>query len=72
MGDGVRVVCVWFWAPIMHRMSGRTLAWHFARCCGHVHLSTHSGIVSSGALLLIVHVLVSVKNGCFYLLGVFV
>lgn len=32
MGDGVRVVCVWFWAPIMHRMSGRTLAWHFARC----------------------------------------
>ena len=41
-------VCVLFGAPIMHRMSGLSLAWHRQGVCGHVHLISHSGIVCSG------------------------
>ena len=50
VGAGGRGVCVWFEALILHRMYGRSLAWHFQDACGHVHLSSHSGIVCSGAL----------------------
>jgi hypothetical protein len=29
LGDGVVGTCVWFGAPIMHRMSSLSLAWHW-------------------------------------------
>ena len=61
-GVGVIGVCVWFGAPIMHRMSGLRLAWHWLGVWGHVHLSNHSRIVRSGGLLLILLALVSVNN----------
>jgi hypothetical protein len=55
-------VCDWFGAPIMHRIYGLSLAWHWQLGCEHVHLRSHSGIVCSGGLLLNVFALVSVKN----------
>ena len=42
-------VCVWFGALSMHNMYGLSLVWHWHFICGHVHLSSHPGIVwSSG------------------------
>ena len=38
-------VCVWFGAPIMHKMFGLSLAWHLHCVCRHVHLSIQYGIV---------------------------
>jgi hypothetical protein len=67
MGDGVIGVCVWFGAPIMHRMYGLSLAWHWQGVCGHVHLSNQSRIVCFGGLLLILPALVSVKKRVFLL-----
>ena len=55
-------VCIWFGAPIMHRMSGLYLAWHWHDVCVHVHLRIHSKTVESCCLLLRLHALVSVKN----------
>ena len=67
VGEGAISVCVWFGDPIMQRMSGLSLAWHWQADCEHVHLRTHSGFVCSGGLLLKVHALVNVKNLVFLL-----
>ena len=48
VGDGVMGVCVWFGAPIMHRMSDFSLARHWHVVYEHVHLSSQFGIVWSG------------------------
>ena len=53
-------VCVWFGAPSMHRISGLSLAWHWQVVCGHMQLRSHSGIVCSGVVLLVLLALVSV------------
>jgi hypothetical protein len=47
-GEGGMGVVVWFWAPIMHIMSGLSLAWHSHFVCEHVHVRSHSGTVWSG------------------------
>ena len=39
-----------FEAPVLHRMYGRSLAWHWHFVWGHVHLRSQSGIVCSGGL----------------------
>ena len=65
----------WFWAPIMHSMSGFSLAWHWHCGCEHVHARSHrslnprsqSGTVLSCGWLLRVPALVSVKNFVFLL-----
>ena len=62
VGDGVMGVGVWLGAPIMHRMSGLSLARHWHGVCGHVHLSIQFGIVWSGGLLLIFLGLANVKK----------
>ena len=59
--------CVWCGAPIMHRISGFSLAWHWHVVCVHVHLRSHSGIVWLGDVLLKRHALVNVKNRVFLL-----
>ena len=46
--EGIMGVGVWLWAPIMHNMSGFSLAWHWHFVCEHVHVRSHSGIVLSG------------------------
>ena len=48
--EGVIGACVWFGAPIMHRMFGLSLAWHW-HVCVHVHLRSYSEIVCSGGVL---------------------
>ena len=45
LDDGDMGVCAWFGAPIMHRMSGLSLAWHWHGFWWHVHWSSPSGIV---------------------------
>ena len=40
VGEGDIGVCVWFKAPIMHRMYGRNLAWHQHIIWEHVHLKS--------------------------------
>ena len=67
MGEGDIGVCVWFEAPIIHRISGLSLAWHWQGVCVHVHLRSHSGIVYSGGLLLRCPALVNVKNRVYLL-----
>ena len=67
VGDGDRGVCMLLGAPMMQRISRLSLAWHWQGVCGHVHLSSHYGIVWSGALLLILLALVSVKKRMFLL-----
>ena len=62
VGEGDIGVCVWFGAPIMHKMSNLNLAWHWHDVCEHVHLRSQSAIVCSGGLLLKLPTLVSVKN----------
>ena len=57
----------WLWAPIMHNMSGFSLAWHWHFVCEHVHVRSHSGTVWSGGWLLMVPALASVKNLVFLL-----
>ena len=44
VGEGDIGVCVWFGAPIMHKMSGLNLAWHWHVICEHVHLRSHMGL----------------------------
>ena len=65
--EGDNGVCVWCGAPIMHKIYGCSLAWHWHVICGHVHLRRRSGIVCSGGLSLRLFALVSVKNRVFML-----
>jgi hypothetical protein len=67
VGEGDIGICVWFRAPIMHRISGFNVAWCWQSVCIHVHFRRHSGIVCSGGLLLRCRALVSVKNRVFML-----
>ena len=67
LGDGSIGVCVWFGAPIMHIMSGLSLAWHWHFLSEHVLARSQSGTVSSGGWLLWLHALVNVKNMMFLL-----
>ena len=67
VGEGDIGICVWFGAPILHRMSGLNLAWHWHVVCVHVHLRSHFGIVCSGGLFLRWLGLVNVKNRVFLL-----
>ena len=62
VGDGVMGVCVWLGAPIMHSMSGLSLARHW-----HGYLSIQFGIVWLGGLLLISPALASVNKQVFML-----
>ena len=63
-----RVIHVFvFGIPIMHRISGLNLAWHWHVVCGHVHFRNHSEIVCSGGLLLRLPALVNAKNRVFSL-----
>jgi hypothetical protein len=65
--EGTMGVGVWLWAPIMHNMSGFSLAWHWHFVCEHVHVRSHSGIVLSGGWLLWLPALANVKNLVFLL-----
>ena len=56
---------VWFGAPIMHRMYGLSLAWHWHGFWWHVHWSSHSAIVCSCSWLLMWYALVKVRNLVF-------
>ncbi len=67
VGDGVKGIRILFGAPMMQRIYGLSLDWHWQGVCGHVHLSSHFGIVWSGVLLLILPALVSVKKQVFLL-----
>ena len=67
VGEGAIGVCVWFKAPIMQRMSGLSLAWHWQSDYEHVHLRSHSRVACFGGLLLKVLALVNVKNLVFLL-----
>jgi hypothetical protein len=58
-------ICVWFGAPIMHRMSGLSLAWHWHGFWRHVHCSSHFGIVCSCGWLLLWPALIRVRNLVF-------
>jgi uncharacterized SAM-binding protein YcdF (DUF218 family) len=51
LGEGSMGVGDWLWAPIMHNMSGFSLAWHWHFVCKHVHVRSHSGTVWSGGWL---------------------
>ena len=51
---------VWIGAPIMQRMYGLSVAWHWHLVCGHVHSMSHSGTVWSWLLLLVFPAIVSV------------
>jgi hypothetical protein len=48
-------VCIWFGAPIMHRISCLSFALHLHVVCVHVHLSSHYGTMESSGLLLKLH-----------------
>lgn len=67
VGKGNIGVCVWLEVPIMHRMSGLSLAWQLHGVCWHENLISQSGIVSSGIVLLSFPTLVSVKYRVFLL-----
>ena len=56
---------VWFGAPVMQRMSGLSLAWHWHGFWWHVHWSSHSGIVCSCGWLVRWPALVKVRNLVF-------
>ena len=58
--EGSKGMEVWIGAPIMQRMSGLSLAWHWHLVCGHVHSMSHSGTVWSWLLLLLFPAFVSV------------
>ena len=67
VGEGSIGVCVWLGAPIMHRMSGLSLAWQLHGICWHEHLISQSQIVCFGIVLLNFHALVSVEYRVFLL-----
>ena len=64
-GGGVMGVCIWFGAPILHRISGLNLAWHWHVVCVHVQLRSHSGIVCSYGVLFRWPALARVKKRVF-------
>ena len=45
LGEGRMGVGDWFWAPIMHSMSGFSWAGHWHFVCEHVHAKSQSGTV---------------------------
>ena len=45
--EGSKGMMVWVGAPIMQRMSGLSLVWHWHLICGHVHCMSQSGTVWS-------------------------
>ena len=51
VGEGDIGVCLWFGAPIVHKMSSLNIVWHWQVVCEHVHLWSQFGIVCSGGLL---------------------
>ena len=61
VGEGDIGICVWFGAPIIHKISGLSLAWHWQGVFVHVPSRSHSRIVCLGGLL------VNVKNRVFLL-----
>ena len=63
VGEGIIGVCVWFGAPIMHRIFGLSMV----RSIFLVHLMSQFGIVCLRGLLLRLFALVSVKNPVFVL-----
>jgi hypothetical protein len=62
LDDGNTGSVMLFGAPIMHSMSGLSLAWHWHGVWGHVHASSHSGTVDSCGRLLRCPALVFVRN----------
>ena len=62
LGDGDIGSVVWFGAPIMHKMSGLSLAWHWQGDWEHVHCKSHPGTVCSCGWLLILPEFTLVKN----------
>jgi len=63
--EGVMGACIWFEAPIMHKISGLNLTWHWHVVCVHVQLRSHSGIICSGGVLFRWPTLVSLKKRVF-------
>ena len=59
-------VCIWFGAPMTHRISGLSLAWHWQGRCGHIHLRSMFVIVGFGGWLFELHALVKVQNLVFF------
>ena len=59
-------VCIWFGAPMTHRISGLSLAWHWQGHCGHIHLRSLFGTVGYGGWLFELHALVKVQNLVFF------
>ena len=47
MCEGNNGMGVWIGAPIMQRMSGLSLGWHWHLVCEHVHAMSHSRTVCS-------------------------
>ena len=62
LGDGDIGSVIWFGAPIMHKMSSLSLAWHWQGVWEHVHCNSHSGTVCSCGWLLILPAFTLVKN----------
>ena len=58
--EGSNGMGVWIGAPIMQRMCGQSLAWHWHLVCGHVHVMSHSCTVWSWLLVLVFPAFVSV------------
>jgi hypothetical protein len=62
LDDGNTGRVFWFVAPIMHKMSSLSLAWHWHGIWGHVHANSHSGTVVSCDRLLRCPTLALVRN----------
>ena len=60
VGEGS--IWCWFEFPVMHGMSSLSFVWHWHGMGAHVHPSSRSGIIASGALLSKFLALISVKN----------
>ena len=62
LGDGAMGRVEWFGAPIIHGMSGLSLARHWHGVWGHMHSNNHSGAVGSCDRLLWCPALTLVRN----------
>ena len=51
---------MWFGTPIIQRMCGLSMAWHWHLVCVHVHSMSHIGTICSWLLLLRLPAFVSV------------
>ena len=60
VGQSSSGIGMWFGTPIIHRIFGLSLAWHWQLVCGHVHSMSHSGTVCSWFMLLRLPTYVSV------------